>query len=127
VHGVTEVLCFKQDPVIGEGGELAMEAGRTEAVVKEGLYDRVGFRDGNYGMRPDVVFCVEIIEDELVVVVEGELEVVAGGTFDGDGRAGEADGEVLSLLRPGEVFDEVLGFGVCPWFALGEFTGFVVF
>jgi hypothetical protein len=122
-----EVLCFKMDPVVGKGGGLASEDGEVEAVVEKGLYDWIGFCDGECGMGPEVVLCIEVIEDELVVVVEGELEVIAGGAFDGDGGAGEADGEVVSLPGPGKVFDEVPGFGECPLFAFGEFAWFVVF
>jgi hypothetical protein len=122
-----EVLCFKMDFVVGEGGGLASEDGEVETVVEKGLYDGVGFCDGEYGMRPEVVFCIEVIEDELVVVVESKLEVVARGAFDGDGGRSEADGEVVSLPGPGKVFDEVPGFGECPLFTIGEFAWFVVF
>lgn len=122
-----EVLCFKMDPVVGEGGGLAFEDSEVEAVLEKRLYDGAGLSDGEHGMGPEVVLCIEAIEDELVVVVEGDLEVVAGGAFDGDGGAGEADGEVVPLPGPGKLLDEIPGFGECPLFAVGEFAGFVVF
>lgn len=127
MHGIMEVFCFEVGLVVGEGGGLAFEAGKVEAVVKERLQDGVGFGEGDYGMRIEVVLGIEVIKDEFVVVVEGELQVVAGGAFDGDGGGGKADGEMFPLLLPGEVVDEVEGFLAGALLGVGEFAGFEVF
>jgi hypothetical protein len=113
--------------VVYEGRRLVFEAGDIQFVVEKGLYDGVSFFAGGHGMGIEMVFPVQVIEDEFSIVIRSQLQVIACGTFDGDRGVGKADGNVVPLPGPGKVFDEVPGLGECPLFAVGEFAGFVVF
>ena len=101
------------------------EAGEIQVIVEKGLDDRVGFRGGGDGVGIQVVFFIEVIENELIIIVGSELQVVPVEAFDGDGGVGKANDDVVPLRGPGEVFDEGLGFGPGAWFEVREFAGFV--
>ena len=124
--GIVEIFCFKVGLVVDEWRGLMFEGGEIEVIVKKRLDDGIGFLGGGDGVGVQVVFFIEVIENELIVIVGSELQVVPGGAFDGDGWVGEADGDVVPLRGPGEMFDESLGFGPGAWFEVREFTGFVV-
>lgn len=73
------------------------KGGDIEPVIEVGLYDRVGFPEGRHRMGKEMVLTIQVIKDEFSVVIGGQFQVIAGGTFDGDGRIGETDGNVVSL------------------------------
>jgi len=114
-------------PVVHEGRRLVFEAGDIQLVVEKGLYDGVGFPESGHRIGIEMVFPIQVIENEFSVVIGSQLQIVACGSFDGDGGVGKADGDVVPLLGPGKVFDKIPGFGERPLFAVGEFAGFIVF
>ena len=69
-----------------------------------------------------MILPIQVIKDEFSVVIGRQFQIVAGGTFDGDRGVGKTDGNMVSLLGPGEVFNQVLRFGVCPLFKVGKFA-----
>jgi hypothetical protein len=53
---------------------------------------------------------IKIMQDELVIVEQSQFQEIAFGVFEGDGWVGQADPQVISLLIPGEIFDQPDGF-----------------
>ena len=114
--------------VIGKWRIVLFKAGRCKGgIVEEGLEHRIGVlqRGDRKGIK--MVTFIKVIKNELVVVIGGQLEIDAGGAFDGDGGVGEADGDVIPLFGPGEMGDEVECFLVSTWLGVSKFARFSVF